>query len=338
MCKENGIKYPLTGTSSIVGTAGLFFSTAWGVPDDKFIDDKGNVKFAPFEPAYKDYVAKMNEWYEKGYIDMDFVTNDTNIVNGYITNGTSIAANCYASNIGKLIGAMEERDPEFDIVACPFPVLKEGDVPKFQNYQSAASEPTVVITTQCGIDNEDRYKEAIKWCDYLYSDEGMVLKSFGVEGDTFTIETDENGEKHYTYTEKITKDYEEYGAHSIAAALYHFCLPANHPGCNQHPDYFRGYYPYPQQSEAIEGWNKYVEEAAKYAFPPVSYTGEEATEIANIQSRAKANLDAAIINMIIGKEPIENYDKAIKEAKKAGYDRLIEIHKDAYARYKKLMK
>lgn len=39
-----------------------------------------------------------------------------------------------------------------------------------------------------GVENEQRYKEAIKWCDYIYDDESMILKIFGIEGDTYIVE------------------------------------------------------------------------------------------------------------------------------------------------------
>lgn len=326
---ENGIKYPLTGTSTVLN----IFSTAWKVNGTNFFVEGDNVKFGPFEPEYKEYIKKMADWMKKGYIDIDYVTNDTTIVNGYITNGTSIAANCYVSNLSKLLDAMAEKNPEFNLVACPYPVMNEGEIPFFQAYQSPASEPSVVITTQCGIDDEDRYKEAISWCDYLYSEEGMILKSFGVEGDTFTRETDENGEEHFVYTDKILKNHEEYGAHNMGAALYHFMLPANHPGFNQHPDYFKGYYPYEQQADALEVWNKYVEEAAKHVFPSVTYSSEEASKKATIEASGKNNLTAAISNIILGKASIDLFDDAVKAAKKAGYNDLIKINQAAYDRY-----
>ena len=331
--KENGVKYPLTGTSVIAGNSGNnMFNSAWNVGNWFYVDGE-TVKYGPFEPEYKEYVKKMAEWVKEGYLDIDYVTNDNTIVNGYITNGTSIAANCYVSNISMLMDAMKEKNPEFNLAACPFPVMKDGQIPLFQSYQSPASEPTVVISAQCGIDNEDRYKEAISWCDYLYSEDGMILKSFGVEGDTFTRETDENGIEHFVYTDKITKNYEEYGAHDIGAALYHHFLPANHPGFNQHPDYFTGYYPYQQQKDAVEEWNKYVEEAEKYAFPSVTYSSEEAARKATIEANGSDNLTAAISNIILGKASIDAYDKAIKDAKKAGYDELIQINQEAYNRY-----
>lgn len=332
--KKDGIKYPLTGNKAVL----RFFATAWKHYDQDFYIENGKVKFGPFEKSYKAYVEKLAEWMKKGYIDIDYITNDNTIINGQITNGTSVAANCYVSNISKLLAAMEERNPEFDLVACPFPVMKKGEVPFFQPYQAPASDPMIAITAQCGMDNEERYKEAIKWCDYLFSEEGMVLKSFGIEGDTFTIETGDDGEKHYVYTDKILKNYEQYGASNIGAALYYHFLPANHPGFNQHPDYFRGYYPYDQQMDALETWNKYVEEAANHVFPAVTYSADEASRKATIEAAGKDNLTAAISNIILGKASVDTLDDAVKSVKKSGYDELLKINQTAYDRYVKAIK
>jgi putative aldouronate transport system substrate-binding protein len=211
--------------------------------------------------------------------------------------------------------------------------MSKGDVPIFQAVEQYANDPTIAISTQCGKDNEDRYKEAISFCDYLYSDEGMILKSFGVEGETFVIEKDDNGEEHFVYTDKV-KNYEEFGATNMSAALYHFMLPANHPGFSQHPDYLNGYYELPRQKEALEVWNKYVDEAKKHIFPgsSLTYTEDESAEIANIQFVAKNNLISSICDIILGKASIDTYDKAIEVAKKAGYDKLLKINQAAYDR------
>lgn len=331
--KKNGVKYPLTGDKNLVGALAYnYFNTAWEVGSSFYLDgDK--VKFGPFEPEFKKYVKKMADWMKKGYIDIDYVTNDTTIVRGQITNGTSIASYGYVGgDLGSIIPAMKERDPKFDLVACPYPVMNKGDKPIFQAVQALASDPCIAVSTQCGVNDEERYKNAITWCDYLYSDEGLVLKCFGIEGDTFEIVKDENGEEHYIYTDKVN-NYEEFGATNMSGALFHFMLPANHPGFNQHPDYFNGYYQYDRQKEAIDVWNKYLDVADKHVFPPVSYTGEEAAEKSVIESTANDNLVASISNIILGKASIDTYDAAIKAAKDAGYDKLIKINQAAYERY-----
>ena len=337
--KENGIKYPFTGDKNVLGAlVSNVFNTAWEVGSGFYM--KGDkVKFGPFQPEFKEYVQQMTDWMKAGYIDIDYVTNDTTIVLGQITNGISIASEGYVGGaMGAILPAMAERDPSFNIVACPLPVLKKGDTPIFQAVQAEATDPCIAISVQCGIDNEDRYKEAVKWCDYLYSEEGMVLKCFGVEGDTFTIEKGEDGEDHYVYTDKLINDYAQFGATNVGDALYHHFLPANHPGFNQHPDYFEGYYSFQQQKDAIRIWNEHVEIAKKNDFPVVSYTGEEASEKATIESAGKANLQAGISNIILGKASMDTYDDVIKAAKDAGYDKLLKINQAAYDRYAKVIK
>ena len=336
--KENGFKVPLTGTSALFSiTSTQLFNGAWGVGKGIYVDGT-KVKYGPFEPAYKEYVAKMREWVEAGYVDIDYVTNEANNVLAYMTNGTSIASFGFVgSAMGKLLPAMEEKDPNYSVVACPYPVLKEGEISKFQTIQAEALDNTITITVQCGIDNEDRYKEAVKWCDYVYSEEGNILKCFGIEGDTFTIEKDENGEEHFIYTDKIY-DHEKIGAHSVDAALFHFFRPANGPGLNQHPDYLKGFYPYDEQKEAIVLWNENIDVVKTATFPPVSYTGEEAARKAQIESVVLSDLNAAISNIILGKTSMDEYDKAIETAKKGGFDELLEIIQTAYDRYVKLTK
>lgn len=331
--KENGFRAPLTGQQSLfeVGSSDIF-NTAWEIGKAFYVDNDV-VKYGPFEPEYKMYVEKMAEWVKKGYVDIDYITNDATNVEGYMTNGTSVAAFGYVgSSLGKLLPAMAEKDPNYNLVACPYPVLKKGDKPIFSNVGSETADPAIAISVQCGADDESRYIGAVKWCDYLYSDEGVILKAFGIENDTYTIEKDENGNKHYVYTDKIM-NHEAIGAHSVEAALYHFMRPANGPGTNQHPDYLEGFYPYEQQKDAIKIWNANIEEAKMHQFPPVSYTGEEATEKANIEARAKADLNAAVSNIILGKASIDTFDTAVEKARKNGYDKLLKIQQAAYDRY-----
>ena len=331
--KKNGFKAPLTGTSALFGITGTeLFNNAWGVAKDWYVEN-GKVKYGPFEKSYKDYVAKMADWVKKGYVDIDYITNDNTNVLGYMTNGHSIATvGMVGSGMGKVIPAMLERDKNFKIVACPYPVMKEGDAVKFQTIQGEAIDNTLAISVQCGIDNEERYKEAVQWCDYVYGEEGNILKCFGIEGDTFTVEKDENGEDHYVYTDKIYNA-EDIGAHSVDAALWHYFRPANSPGLNQHPDYLKGFYPYEEQMDAIVLWNQNTDVVKNYTYPPVNYTGEESAKKAQIEAAAQSNLDAAISNIILGKASMDDYDKAIKAAKKAGYDELIKINQAAYDRY-----
>ena len=337
VAKENGIKRPLTGDEALFSIRGLdMFNVAWKVRKAFYVDGK-TVKFGPFETAYKDYVAKMADWVKKGYVDVDYITNETINVESAMTNGTSVASfGSVGAGLGKLIAAMEEKDPNYKLAACPYPVLKEGETPWAQQIGEDATDASIAISVQCGAENENRYKEAIKFCDFHYSEEGMILKNFGIEGETYTLEKDEEGVTHFVYTDKIY-DHEKIGAHSVEAALFYFMRPSNAPGINQPADFLNGYYTYEAQQDAIKVWNKHADVAKKNVLPTLSYTAEEAAERATISAAARDNLDAAISNIILGKASIDSYDDAIKAAKKAGYDRIVEGTQIAYDRYLKLI-
>ncbi|MBO5742751.1 MAG: extracellular solute-binding protein [Clostridia bacterium] len=336
VAKENGVEYPFTITRGGLGVNAInSYNVAWDIANNFYIDGE-TVKYGPFEKAYKNYIKKLAEWFKAGYIDPDFVTNDSNTVFGRITNGSSIAAFGYVgSAMGVLIPAMIDRgDTEFKLAACPYPVLKEGQSTRFLNLMAESSSPTIAISTQCGAEDEERVKAAVKWCDYIYSEEGSILSNFGVEGETYTIEKDENGVDHFRYTDKIL-DHEKIGAHSVDAALFHFFRVGNAPGISQHPDYLDGYYQYEEQKDAIVKWNETIDAAKKTYYPSsISFTDEEAQKIATIKASAgSSNLSAGILDIIMGRKSMSEYDSIIKGAKKAGYTDMVKIYQTAYDRY-----
>ncbi len=348
--KADGVKYPFTTDAGKFDVNGMeAFNIAWQVGKD-FHMEGDKVVFAFDKPEYKDYVKKMAEWMKKGYIDPDYITNGTEEVNAAITTGESVASFCYVgSGFGKLIPAMEgsEKIPDFELVACPYPVLNEGEEPWFQEIQGEYREPVIAITTACGMGSEDRYKEAISWCNNLYTEEGKVLKIFGVEGKTFTKtekapeEIGEDGEKYkYTYTDLIydADKQKSIGAHSVEAALYHYMRPANSPGINQHNDYLDGFYPYEEQKDAIKVWNQSIDVAKQHVLPPYTLTNEEMARVNEINAKAYDKFNAVISNIILGKADISTYDAAVATAKKDGYDEIRDIYQAALDRYNSLVK
>lgn len=325
--KSEGFAKPFTTIQSSITfdyVASHSFNTAYDVGKDLYLEgDK--VVFAPFQKGYKDYVAQLAEWTKAGYIDTGFITNDNAKVEGYITNGISVAAwGNIGSGLGKLIPAGQTNIPGFQLVACPYPVLDKGDKSEFQAMSGEAKTLAIGISTACG-----NYEKAISWCDFIYSEEGMELQLFGVEGDTYTVE-EKDGEKHYVYTDKILK---HEGLNSVSEALYKHMLPANHPGYNQHADYLDGYYTYEEQKDAVVIWNENSEAAKLHTLPTLNLTEEESDEIKDILEIAKSELEIGIFDIILGHKSIDTYDDVIKKAKKNGMDRYIEINQIAYERY-----
>ena len=327
--KEEGFQKPFTSICDPISFKNYnmhTFNTAYGVGKNFYLEgDK--VVFGPFQKGYKEYVAQLAEWTKAGYIDTGFITNASADIEGNMTNGISVAAWGYVGGgIGKILPAAQAKDPTYDIVACPYPVANKGDLSEFSSINQDATTLALSITPSCG-----NYEKAVEWCDFRYSEEGVALQLFGVEGETYTIE-EIDGEKHYVYTDKIT-DFSKYGFNSVNEALYHYMLPANHPGYNQHIDYLNGYYQMKQQQDAMVIWNEPASRALPHRLPTLGLTDDESQEITDIKEVAEPALEVALCDIIIGKKSIDTYDAAIKEAKANGYDRWIEIQQAAYDRY-----
>lgn len=326
--KADGFEYPFTCINDALTFIGNShsFNTAFGVGKNLYL--KGDkIVFAPFEEGFKEYIAQIAEWSKLGYIDPSYITNGWGDLDGNLANGISVAAFHYVSDMGNITTAAKEKNPDFELVACPYPVAEKGQTAEFQGVSAEAYTQALAISAK-----SENIEEAIKWCDYIYSEEGNILHTFGVEGDTFEI-VEKDGEKHYSYTEKITKP-ENSGVTSIAQAIYKYCLPANHPGLTQHPDYLASYYPLSLQKDALELWNKNLDAARKHTLPDVlAYSKEESRELTDIKEIAENELEIAISDIILGKASIDTYDAAIKKAKENGYNRLIEITQAAYDRY-----
>ena len=243
--------------------------------------------------------------------------------------GLSIACYCYiGSGMGKILPAMAERNPEYDLVACPFPVMNEGDTTRWQHWTEDVKTKAIAITSAC-----KDVESAMKWSDYVYSDEGNILHTFGVEGDTYTVE-EIDGETHYVYTDKIQKP-ETIGLHSVNAALFKFIRPSNSPGLDQHPDYLNGYYPYQSQKDALKIWNANCDAMRDVALPPLSFKTEESSKIATLNQQYEANFKTSMSEMMLGNKSIDDFDSIIAQAKKDMYDEILTIYNDAYQRYLK---
>lgn len=326
--KSEGIETPFTSGNNITKNTYccISFHNGFNVGSSFYLDD-GKVKFGPFEKGYKEYIAQMAEWVKLGYMDSGFVTNDSDKLLGKIVNGKSIASiGGIGGSIGKVLPAGKKINPEFDLVACPFPVEKAGDSVKYLSATGEATGIANAISTQC-----KNVEKAVEWCDFVYGEEGFLLQTFGIEGDTYTIE-EKDGEKHYVYTDKIAKP-ETIGKNSVVEAMYSYMLPANHPGLDQHPDYLDGYYQYQCQKDALDIVNSGIDEVKKHILPELNYTEEETERRIDIEMINYDEFEVAITDIVLGKASIDTYDTAVKTLKENGYEELLNIHQSAYDRY-----
>lgn len=295
------------------------FANAWDGMDYDFYVDNGQVKFGPVEPAFKDYLTTMNQWYQEGLIASEFSTITGKEVDAMIT--TNQAGAWFfglGAGMGVYITALGGDDSK--VSGVKFPVANEGDVPK---YTALDNYPFVGFGTAISTNCKD-VEAACKWLDYHYSEEGDRLLNWGIEGVSYKL--DENGDPQFT--DEILKNPEGLSA-DVALGKYAMVSQLEAFTKDHRAEAVRMWV-YPAQEEASRLWN---ESDFSYRYPPtVSLTPEESSELAGILSDITTYRDENVIRFILGSESLDNYDKFVETIKKMNIDRAIEIKQAAYDR------
>lgn len=303
------------------------FAWAYGIQvteDGGFYQANDKVKFGPAQPEYKEYLTRMNAWYEEGLLDPDYFTLDRKTFDAKVLQNKALGWFGFIGGIlGKLQLAGEEANPEFKLTPTQYPVLNKGDEPKFIRAASIyAPHASAYITS-----SNEHPEETVKWFDYWFSEEGQMLQSFGVEGVTYTSE---NG--YPKYTDEIMNNSE--GLAMANALGKHTRASYGAPGMNNDPRYLEQYYELEQQKDAVRIYGQYADNDTTYSMPSgLTPTVEESKEIAKLSSDINTYVSEMLNKFIMGAESLDKFDDYIKRLEDFGIERLIELKQSQLDRY-----
>ncbi|MEV5029571.1 extracellular solute-binding protein [Paenibacillus sp. LPE1-1-1.1] len=313
--EKKGATAPLTLRTLFMGERTAGFAGAFGVMGNFYVED-GKVKYGYLEPEYREYLATMSKWYREGLIDKDFAVLDLESVDKKMTSGTSGATVGWFSYIEKYNLAAQSGDPAARYVAAPYPTLRQGEIPKFgqlDNAYAGTSSAAIKATTK-------NLEAAVRWLDYGYSEEGGLLNAFGVEGVTYTMK---NGQPEYTDLVMANQ-----GGLSGDLVMLQYAHQTNFPMIQRDSQLE---WKFEETNQAVEVWRKTKHE--DYLLPPITPTTEEAGELSALMDGIGEYVKDAELRIILGMDAIDAYDDMVKQLKRLGIDRILEIKQAAYERY-----
>lgn len=308
----NGMKLGAFFYHAFVGAYGI--TTA-------YYNDKGTVKYGPMQPEFKEFLKTMAAWFKDGLIDPDFPAADRKAMDAKIMGGQlGSFVHLTGSGMGRILQLVQPKNPTFDLVPAPYPVLKAGEKPQFgqrdANYPGGAS---VAITTAC-----KHVPEAAKWCDYKYGQEGHILCNFGVEGVSFKWEGD-----FPRYTDAVMNPPE---GQTLAQSLAKYMLSNFGGPFVQDIRYLDQYVPMPQQQAGLKIWTEPTNEKL---MPPVTPTADESKKFASVMSNVNTRYEEAVIKIITGADSVDNWDTVLGEFKQMGIEDAVKIQQAALDRFNK---
>ncbi len=292
------------------------FAFAWGVSWNFGLAGR-KVVYGPIEPAYKDHLATMAKWYAEKLIDQDFVTNNDKNFESKVV-GDIVAS--YAGNInghmGKFLG-LKQNDPSFKLVGIQPPIGPAGKA--YGPMDSEMTGNAVVVSASC------KNKEAaVRWGDYLFTKDGIMLTNFGVEGLTYTMQ---DGQP--VLTDLIKKNPNKLPM--INALSQHVWSASSGPGLQLERVFKQ--IQLPPQIDAVNLYQA-VQDAG-VLMPPAFPTPKEAERLSAIMTDIQTYADEMYCKFVLGQVPISDWDKYVATIRKMNIDEATAIWQGVVNRYDK---
>lgn len=305
------------GFGTLVGFGNVFEATLpWFQVD-------GELHSGLLEDGFVDYTEMVTDWYSKGWIYSDFMSEDFGMQGGadigMVTTGASSLWWAEADYMQQYIEAGTSTDPNYAIAAIRDAALNEGDTTHFAQTSHAALSVASACTISTTCENPEI---ALQWLDYRYTEEGSILANWGVEGETYTV----NDDGSLSYTDLIINNPEGMTA-TLAQFRYMLqntvCLTsvsAKHQGFTQ------------QQLDALDIWLENKDNA--YGLPDtLTMTPDEADEYNTMASDITTYAQESFLKFIVGDADIAQLGDFLDTCKTMGIEDCLTIKQASLDRY-----
>lgn len=172
------LAYPM-GAGGFEGfsSSGMYFEPR----EEKYV-------FGPTSDRYESVVAYLNKLYSQGLLDPDYAVNTQQMAVEKLSSGRSFFTYDNNTHAVRLFNpALAQIDPKakFNMIG---PLQNQFGETRSLRYERDW------LGTSSAISSKVKDPEAVvRFFDWLYSDEGMLVSNFGIEGETYELK---NGEPH----------------------------------------------------------------------------------------------------------------------------------------------
>ena len=282
----------------------------WGV--EKLWAVRANkVIFFPITEAYRDAYAEIAKWYAEGLIDKEIFTRGSKSRDKLFGDNVGGATHDWFGTTAQFNEVLKDKIPGFELVAFAPPSGVE--------YYSRTKVNSKGVAFSAKSDKKD---VALRFYDFIYSEPGVRLMNFGIEGKHYTMK---DGKPYFedwvlnsdqTTLSLLTQE----GVSSAGAGIQDFW--------------------YEEQwlnKQAREGARMYLDNNyLAEPFPSLSYTEDEKRELDKIMGNITTLVQESFQKWVFGTDDVMSTHGAfVEKAKSMGIEKAIKIQNDAYKRYKK---
>lgn len=290
-----------------------YFAASYGVTNNFCVKPDGTVVYGPMEPEYKAYLETMNKWYAEGLLGSNCLIHSEawkteNIVNN-LTGSFAGMDNAWRHYLPSL------QENVADAMFAPVPwAMNEAGIRYTFRTETAGhmSKFVTTITSDC----KDPVA-AVRFIDYMYSQEGADLLTWGIEGETYVVE---NGEKKLTdYALEIAED--------GYLVLHHYAI--GHAAFPKYDGESVVLATYPEDQIIAE--KTWADSSNALIYPPyITLSAEDKAFCDSVMDDVNSYISEMEIKFITGEEPLTNFDLYVNQLDKMGVTKAVEIYRKAY--------
>jgi len=292
-----------------------FLMAAFNVVNGWYVDN-GTVKFGQAQPEFKDYVTCLNSWYNKGFIDPDFVSmQDIDQQNAFYR--------------GEAIGIFGGTDTLFTIgkshgltvYPAPYPRQYLGQKIHGDNIDPFPFKGQKISVVSATCKNPD---VAVKWLNYGFSQEGSMVYNYGPLGIGYNMV---DGQPQFAdaimHNPKFGIEPANYIVRTYGMPFYQF----GGVGVNANLQSVPG------APEMRQMWADDPDSDKAFAMPPIDLPSADAQTSSKIMANVNTYCDQMVLKFITGAEPLANFDQYIAQLKQMGVDQATALQQKAYDAY-----
>ncbi|MGI6691425.1 MAG: extracellular solute-binding protein [Christensenellales bacterium] len=288
----------------------------FGIIYDFYPDENGQYQYWYISDEMREAITWLHKLYNEGLIDADIASNDQTLFDQKFDNNTVGVFDGYffTSVINKnALGAT--LLPGIKLIGAPPIQMADGGY--------AVSTSLVALCYYTINAASDKINECLKLFDYIWSEEGMLLTTMGIEGETWITD----GDKGPVYTDVILNNPEGMsGTNALRSYGGLNGMPYIHS-----PMYRIGLYPEELREMAQNTYDTYAA-VAKYNPISLAFTEDETAVNATYLGDINTFVNEMLLKFIYGQEALDGWDAFVDNVKAMQLNTVLANYQAAYER------
>jgi putative aldouronate transport system substrate-binding protein len=273
----------------------------------------GKWRFGASEDTMLEIVRYLNKLVGAKLTPPDFLTINSKTWEELVSTDRGFIMPEYQTRIDFFNPVGREANPEYNLTATEPPYVENGTGRAMVNKYNNDPKGLVI----CRVDDENRIKNAVKYIDWMYSDEAFELLSWGKEGETYEVV---NGQRQYILDDTGNAPQVLYGVQTYGAYL------------RLDPEAA-----FAMSSKDLSATTEMALSHTEENFNPImylAYNDDEQAVITDVGTTIKTYVQEMLSKFILMQEPLSKWDEFQKALADLNVEEVLAAYESAYDRVK----